>query len=174
MFQLFSPTISNFVTWKLKCSLHSRVPLFATLWAVAYRILCPWNSSGKNTQVAIPFFRGSSWPRLNPGLLHCRQILSCLSHQGSPNIGGVVTKSKNPLAHGTQSYKTVFSQMSVYHETRCFILTLRTSYHCVLYLSFLKQEHFLTSKLSHWFFHFSQLLCLTFKASINRFRQILS
>ena len=35
--------------------------------------------------VAVPFSRGSSRPRdLNPGLLHCRQILSRLSHQGSP------------------------------------------------------------------------------------------
>ena len=35
--------------------------------------------------VAVPLSRGSSRPRdLNPGLLHCRQILSRLSHQGSP------------------------------------------------------------------------------------------
>ena len=34
--------------------------------------------------VAIPFSRGSSLTQgLNPGLLHCRQILYCLSHQGS-------------------------------------------------------------------------------------------
>ena len=32
--------------------------------------------------VAVPFSRGSSWP--NPDLLHCRQILYCQSHQGSP------------------------------------------------------------------------------------------
>ena len=30
---------------------------------------------------AIPFFQTQG---LNPGLLHCRQILYCLSHQGSP------------------------------------------------------------------------------------------
>ena len=36
--------------------------------------------------VAIPFSRGSSWPQgSNPGLLHSRQILYCLSHQGSPH-----------------------------------------------------------------------------------------
>ena len=34
--------------------------------------------------LAIPFFRGSSLTReSNTGLLHCRQILQCLSHQGS-------------------------------------------------------------------------------------------
>ena len=35
--------------------------------------------------VAMPSSRGSSQPRgSNPGLLHCRQILYCLSHQESP------------------------------------------------------------------------------------------
>ena len=27
------------------------------------RVLCPWNSPGKKYWVAIPFYRGSSWPR---------------------------------------------------------------------------------------------------------------
>ena len=37
--------------------------------------------------VAFPFSRGSSQPQgLNPSLLHCRQILYQLSHQGSPRI----------------------------------------------------------------------------------------
>ena len=36
-------------------------------------------------RVAIPFSRGSSQYRdRTPGLLHCKQILNCLSHQGSP------------------------------------------------------------------------------------------
>ena len=34
--------------------------------------------------IAISFSRGSSQPRSNLGLLHCRQILYHLSHQGSP------------------------------------------------------------------------------------------
>ena len=36
--------------------------------------------------VAFPFSRGSSQSRLNAGLPHCRQILSQLSHKGSPRI----------------------------------------------------------------------------------------
>ena len=37
--------------------------------------------------VAIPFFRGSSRSRnQTPGLLHCRQILYCLSFQGRANL----------------------------------------------------------------------------------------
>ena len=36
--------------------------------------------------VAMPSSRGSYQPMdLTPGLLHCRKILYCLSHQGSPN-----------------------------------------------------------------------------------------
>ena len=49
------------------------------------RILCPWNSPGKNTGVGCHFlFQGIFWTSgSNPCLLHCRQILYHLSHQGS-------------------------------------------------------------------------------------------
>ena len=50
-------------------------------------LLCPWNSLGKNTGVGGHFLlqgifliQGS-----NLGLPHCRQIVYCLSYQGSPN-----------------------------------------------------------------------------------------
>ena len=47
---------------------------------------CPWNSPGKNTGVGCHSLlqRVFLTQRLNPGLLHCRQILYCLSHQESP------------------------------------------------------------------------------------------
>ena len=52
------------------------------------RLLCPWNSPGKNTGVeshsllqGIFLTQGS-----NSGLPHCRQILYHLSHEGSPTI----------------------------------------------------------------------------------------
>ena len=49
------------------------------------RILCPWNSPGKNTGVGCHFlFQGIFWTQgSNLCLLHCRQILYHLSHQGS-------------------------------------------------------------------------------------------
>ena len=49
------------------------------------RLLCPWDSPGKNTGVGChSLFRGSSLTQgLNPGLLHFREILYLLSHQGS-------------------------------------------------------------------------------------------
>ena len=46
---------------------------------------CPWDSPGKNTGVGCHFLLQGSFPTqgLNPGPLHCRQILYQLSHQGS-------------------------------------------------------------------------------------------
>ena len=53
-----------------------------------FRLLCPWNSSGKNTTVgrhSLPQGIFPTW-EANLGLLYCRHILYRLSHQGS-NIG---------------------------------------------------------------------------------------
>ena len=45
------------------------------------RLLCPWNSPGKNTGVGShSLLQGS-----NLGLLYCRWTLYHLSHQGSPH-----------------------------------------------------------------------------------------
>ena len=44
-------------------SRFSRVRLFATLWTVASRLLCPWGSPGENTGVGChALLQGSSWP----------------------------------------------------------------------------------------------------------------
>ena len=48
------------------------------LWPA--RLLCPWDFPGKNTGVGCHFLLQGS----NVGLLHCRQTLYSLSHQGSP------------------------------------------------------------------------------------------
>ena len=47
------------------------------------RLFCPWNSPGKNTEVGCHFLLQGIFPTQgsNPSLLHCRQILSHLSHQ---------------------------------------------------------------------------------------------
>ena len=49
---------------------------------------CPWNSPGQKSGVGSLSLLQGIFPtqRLNPGLPHCRQILYCLSHQGSPRI----------------------------------------------------------------------------------------
>ena len=45
------------------------------LWPA--RLLCPWNSPGKNTGVGCHFLHQRIFPtqELNSGLQHCRQIL---------------------------------------------------------------------------------------------------
>ena len=67
--------------------LLSRVWLFATPWTVATRLLRPWDSPGKNTEVACDFLLQWIFPiqGSNPGLPHCGQTLKPLSHQGSPS-----------------------------------------------------------------------------------------
>ena len=51
------------------------------------RLLCPWNSPGKNTGMGHHcLLQGSFLTQgSNLGLLYCRQILYCLSHQESSN-----------------------------------------------------------------------------------------
>ena len=63
--------------------LLSGVQLLVTPW-----FLCLWDSPGKNTGMGCHsllqgIFLTQGW---NPGLLHYRQILYCLRHQGSPYV----------------------------------------------------------------------------------------
>ena len=60
--------------------------LLVTLWTAAHRLLYPWDSLGKNTGVSCRSLFQRNFPTQvsNLGLLHCRQILYHLNHQGSP------------------------------------------------------------------------------------------
>ena len=55
--------------------------LFAALWTVPSRFLCPWDSPGKNIGLGCHSLLQGIFPMqgLNMGLLHCRQILYSLS-----------------------------------------------------------------------------------------------
>ena len=59
--------------------------LHSTLWNPA-KLLCPWNSLGKNTTMGIHSLLQGIFPTpwSNLGLLHCRQILYHLSHHEAP------------------------------------------------------------------------------------------
>ena len=61
---------------------HSVVSVFAAPWAVALPGSSAGNSPGKNTGVGChSLLQGIFLTQgLNPGLLHCRRILYCLSH----------------------------------------------------------------------------------------------
>ena len=49
---------------------------------------CPWNSPGQNPGAGSLSLLQGVFPTQgsNPGLLHCRRIFYCLSHQGSPRV----------------------------------------------------------------------------------------
>ena len=63
---------------------ESRSVVSNSLWP--HRLFGPWNSPGQNTGVGSCCLLQGIVPtqRSNPGLLHCRQILYHLTHQGSP------------------------------------------------------------------------------------------
>ena len=74
--------------WKVKkCQSLSHVWLFSTPWTVAPRLLCPWDSPGKNPGVGCHALFQGIFPsqRSKPGLLHWKQIFYHLSHQESPS-----------------------------------------------------------------------------------------
>ena len=80
-----SQKYSCHLAYECVLSHFSRVWLFVTSWIVVTSPLCPWNSPGKSTGVGchtllpgIFLSQGS-----DPGLLHCKQSLYHLSHQGS-------------------------------------------------------------------------------------------
>ena len=67
----------------LSCSVVSDSLQPQGLWSSG--LLCPWDSPGKNTRVDSHALLPRIFPTqgLNPGLLHCRQILYCLNYQFS-------------------------------------------------------------------------------------------
>ena len=79
----------------------SGVWLFATPWAIH----SPWNSPGQNTGVgSLSLFQGIFPTQIsNLGLLHCRQTLYPLSHQGSHLVAKVL---EFQLQH--QSFQCIF------------------------------------------------------------------
>ena len=64
------------------------------------RLLYSWDSPGKNTGVGCHALLHWIFPTQgsNPDLPHCRWILSCLSHQGSPRI---LERIAYPFSRGT-------------------------------------------------------------------------
>ena len=76
----FVCSVENFEDIKKLNCYHHHLPLSSL-----------WNSPGRNTGVGSHSLLQEIFPTqgLNLGLLHCRQILYCLSHQGNPlNTGG--------------------------------------------------------------------------------------
>ena len=78
-------TLINNVSCSMKYD-ESHSVVSDSLWP--HGINSPWNSPGQNAGVSNHSLLQGIFPTLgsNPGLLHCRQILYQVSHQGSPRI----------------------------------------------------------------------------------------
>ena len=76
----WTPKTSTVVVVVVGGLLAKLCPTLETPW-----LLCPWDFPGKNTKVSCRFLLQGIFltQGLNLGLLHCRQILYWLSHQGS-------------------------------------------------------------------------------------------
>ena len=72
--------------WKWKSLIHGW--LFATPWTVACQASLAMEFSRQESLSGLPFISPGIFltQRLNSGLLHCRQVLYRLSHQGSPFV----------------------------------------------------------------------------------------
>ena len=91
---------------------HSKLrtnDLYQLLVVLYLRLLCPWNSSGKNTGASSHSLLQGIFPTQgsNLGLLHCRQILYCLSHQRGPIYGKEHDKWKRMVNWSFNSHKIV-------------------------------------------------------------------
>ena len=80
-----------FKNYRAVLSHFSSVQLFVTYGLLSARLLCPWDSQGKNTDVGCHALLQGIFPsqESNPYLQHLplgRQVLYPLSHLGSPKI----------------------------------------------------------------------------------------
>ena len=100
----------QYLAWKSESVSHSVVSDSETPWTVTRQAPLPTEFSRKEYWSVLPpllqkifLIQGS-----NPGLLHCRQILYHLSHQGSPNFftNLAVTQllGSKELSAGTEVY----------------------------------------------------------------------
>ena len=83
--QLSKLIFFNVLVFKVKVKSLSHVQLLRTHGLQPTRLLCPRDFPGKSTGVGCHFLLQKIFltQGLNPGLLHCRQTLYHLSHQGS-------------------------------------------------------------------------------------------
>ena len=109
------------------------------------RLLCPWDSPGKNTGVGchFPLQRIFLTQGSNPGLLYYRQILHHLSHQGRPikheflECPSAFYSSDNTLEllHFCSEWK------SLREEVENYLLSKRLDALLVMEVSHLRTEH---------------------------------
>ena len=80
------------------------------------RLLCPWNSPGKSTGLGLLALLHRIFPSqgLNLGLLHCRQILYHLRHQGRRGV------SQGAYSHSPQIDAEIWIVLCLSHVLVCY------------------------------------------------------
>ena len=128
---LHSSIISNSQKWKWKSLSHvdSLPPC---------ELYSPWNSPGQNTRLgSLSLFQGitpTQW--LNPGLPHCRQILSQLSHKGSPRI---LEWADYPFSSGSSWPRNLL--LSHFSRVRLCVTPQTAAHQALPSLGFSRQEY---------------------------------
>ena len=79
------------------------------------KLLCPWDFLGKNTGVGCRFLLQGIFPtqQLNPGLLHCRQILYQLSYEESPYLEIRAQETQNHLPRSLIKYSIMSNNKKI-------------------------------------------------------------
>ena len=108
--------LCNFWPSYSPCALHSVLAFSTGKWKwkslshvwflVPHGLYSPWNSPGQNNGLSSRSLLQGIFPSqgLNPGLLHCRQILCHLSHQGSPHSSwGTINMGETSEMHSFSS-----------------------------------------------------------------------
>ena len=75
------------------------------------KLVCPWDSSGKNTGVDCHSLLQGIFPTQGsvPGFLHCGQILYCLSHQGSCLLASSLLNHEHTRGRGLHAFSSCSS-----------------------------------------------------------------
>ena len=97
--------LKDWTELKEKVKSLSCARLFVTPWIVACtKLLSPWDFQGKSTGVGCHFPLQGTFPTQgsNPGLLHCRQTLDHLSHQGSKGMWNLNLDNNSNFYHYQQ------------------------------------------------------------------------
>ena len=94
-----------------------------SLWP--HGLQSPWNSPGQNTGVGSLSLLQGIFQGLNPGLLHCRQILYQLSHKGNPLHS--ITSTLHYVAHAPKITKMPKLEREFVYRKACSVKKQKAS-----------------------------------------------
>ena len=133
------------------CSVLSRSVVSDSLWPhglLPARLLCPWGSPGKNTEMGCHALLQGIFPAQgsNPGLPHCRRILYCLSHL-IPYLlicrNSLCVLDTNPLSDLADFFLNIFILLYIIYYLYVYFINIYLFYLAASGLSCIIQDLFL-------------------------------